>query len=157
MERISKRSAEPGEPLPKRSRKTSPAPQRVDENLQPSASISQVSGNVSTFVAGGISKHLKNWKELTNDEFILDMVKGSKIPIDDLGESNQTSFRKNDISKENMPKIESEIQKLLKTKVIEETETEEGEHISPIFVVPKPDGSVRLILNLKKFNESVEY
>ena len=116
-----------------------------------------MSGNVSTFVAGGISKHLKNWKELTNDEFILDMVKGSKIPIDDLGESNQTSFRKNDISKENMPKIESEIQKLLKTKVIEETETEEGEHISPIFVVPKPDGSVRLILNLKKFNESVEY
>ena len=31
-----------------------------------------------------------------------------------------------------------------------------GEFISPIFSVPKKDGNVRLILNLKKFNMFVE-
>ena len=29
--------------------------------------------------------------------------------------------------------------------------------ISPVFMVLKPDGSYRLILNLKKFNDSVQY
>lgn len=53
--------------------------------------------------------------------------------------------------------MHSEIQKLLDMSVIEKSEHEYGEIISPIFFKEKPDGSLRLILNLKKFNESVEY
>ena len=36
------------------------------------------------------------------------------------------------------------------------TEHEEGEFISPIFTILKKDETVRLILNLKKLNQSIE-
>ena len=41
--------------------------------------------------------------------------------------------------------------------VLEETTHCKGEFISPIFTRRKKDGSYRLILNLKEFNENVEY
>jgi len=53
--------------------------------------------------------------------------------------------------------IESEIQKLLNMNVIEEAHSEEGEYISPIFVRPKKNREYRMILNLKRLNEYVEY
>ena len=53
--------------------------------------------------------------------------------------------------------IESEIQNLLKKGVIRNSSHEPGEFISPIFLREKSDGGYRLILNLKKLKESVEY
>ena len=41
--------------------------------------------------------------------------------------------------------------------VIEETQHEDQEVISPVFLIQKPDGSYRMILNLKKFNQAVKY
>ena len=41
--------------------------------------------------------------------------------------------------------------------VIEKSQDEEDQVISPIFLVPKPDGTYRMILNLKKFNENIPY
>ena len=41
--------------------------------------------------------------------------------------------------------------------VIVETHHEANEIVSPIFTVPKSDGAVRLILNLKKVNNYVKY
>ena len=49
------------------------------------------------------------------------------------------------------------MQALLKKGVIKETFHEPGEFISPVFLTPKSDGSVRLILNLKKLNEFMPY
>ena len=53
--------------------------------------------------------------------------------------------------------IESEIQNLLKKGVIRNSSHEPGKFISPTFLREKSDGGYRLILNLKKLNESVEY
>ena len=53
--------------------------------------------------------------------------------------------------------IESEINKLLVKGVIIPSTHEPGEFISTIFLRPKPDGTHRMILNLKKLNESVVY
>ena len=44
----------------------------------------------------------------------------------------------------------AEIKNILHKGVIEECQHEEGEYISSIFLTPKPDGSFRIILNLKK-------
>ena len=41
-------------------------------------------------------------------------------------------------------------------KVIIPCESDSFEFVSPIFTTPKKDGNIRLILNLKKLNESVE-
>ena len=50
-----------------------------------------------------------------------------------------------------------EINKLVGKGVIEYTEHEKGEFISPIFFRSKSDGTRRLILNLKILNEVLEY
>ena len=53
--------------------------------------------------------------------------------------------------------IQEEINKLLKKGVVVECEHEAVEHISPIFLRGKTDGTQRLILNLKILNKDLEY
>ena len=53
--------------------------------------------------------------------------------------------------------VEEEIYKLLEKGVIKVSSPEPGKFISSIFLRPKPDGSHRVTLNLKQFNEFVEY
>ena len=53
--------------------------------------------------------------------------------------------------------IEAEIQKLLEMKVLIEVEHHSDEYLSTIFVVPKKDGEYRMILNLKTFNENIDF
>lgn len=53
--------------------------------------------------------------------------------------------------------IEKEIERLLSVKAVECIPWAERFYLSPIFTTPKKDGSVRMILNLKKLNENVEY
>ena len=53
--------------------------------------------------------------------------------------------------------VDCEISKLLKKKVIIPSEPEKYEFVSPIFIVYKSDGGIRLILNLKELNNYVEY
>lgn len=54
--------------------------------------------------------------------------------------------------------VNREIQKLLKMKVIKIVQHHPNEFISPIFLVPKKTpGEYRMILNLKKLNESLPY
>ena len=50
-----------------------------------------------------------------------------------------------------------EIKNLLRKGVIKESQHEEGEYISPIFLTPKSDGSFRMILNLKKLNDHMPH
>ena len=42
-------------------------------------------------------------------------------------------------------------------KIVTKSSYEEGEYRSPIFPIMKPDGGIRIILNLKELNKSVEY
>ena len=53
--------------------------------------------------------------------------------------------------------VDLEIAQLLKKGVIQTCTHEVGEFISPIFTRPKKDGSHRMILNLKSFNENVNH
>ena len=53
--------------------------------------------------------------------------------------------------------MDKELELLLSLGVVELSVEEEGQVISPVFLVKKTDNSHRLILNLKKFNEIVQY
>ena len=50
-----------------------------------------------------------------------------------------------------------EIKNLRRKGVIKESQHEEGEYISPIFLTPKSDGSFTMILNFKKLNDRMPH
>ena len=54
-------------------------------------------------------------------------------------------------------KISAEIKSLLRKGFIEVTSSEQGQFVSNIFSREKPDGSLRIILDLSEFNEHVQY
>ena len=51
--------------------------------------------------------------------------------------------------------LADEIKNLLWKGVIKESKHEEGEFISPVFLMPKSEDSIRMIINLKRLNENM--
>ena len=111
---------------------------------------------VANFKAGQISTHYDLWCTITSDPVILATISGESVELID-NVPHQKSYPINSINKEHVIQVENEIQKLLYKGVIVNSYHEQGEYISPIFSVPKSDGSIRLILNLKQFNEFVKF
>ena len=108
------------------------------------------------FEAGQISKYLSEWEKLTSDPEILQIVAGDIITFDnDPPEKSVT--RKCNVSTETKVSMDEEILSMKSKKIIVGCSHEPGEFLSPIFPVGKPDGSLRIILNLKELNQSVEY
>ena len=107
------------------------------------------------FKAGQTRHNIEEWKNITSDENILNHVLGVEIVFTDFipeGGEFESKF-----SNEESKEIDIEINELLKKGVITVCERKDGDFVSPIFTRPKKDGKVRLILNLKKLNKSVEY
>ena len=108
----------------------------------------------SKYAAGQIQHCLQQWQEITHEEEILKMVVGVDIQLLDeppSGQIHQAHF-----SREQSQAIDVETEELLRKGVIIPCNHTEGEFISPIFIRSKKDNRVRVILNLKKFNVSVE-
>ena len=105
-------------------------------------------------VAGALNIFTEVQKE-TFVKLISQMVRGNTIEFE------------NDITKKHAknpsfsPKKEVEIkvslEEILYKQIITGTTHESAEFVSPIFIVKKPDGGTRLILNLKKFNAFAKY
>ncbi len=108
---------------------------------------------VSAFQGGQLSSYYSEWAKLTSDTSILETVLGEKI--DFIVTPTASSYPPNSICKEHSLLADAEIKSLLEKRVIIECTHEEGEFISPVFAVPKNDGSVRLILNLKRLNQFI--
>jgi hypothetical protein len=98
---------------------------------------------VSAFQGGQLSSYYSEWAKLTSDTSILETVLGEKI--DFIVTPTASSYPPNSICKEHSLLADAEIKSLLEKRVIRECTHEEGEFISPVFTVPKNDGSVRLI------------
>ena len=118
--------------------------------------LKHFANKVQSFKGGQLARFLDKWKEITSASEVLNCVKGQYIefttqPTKSLGPKRKTFNISDSLV------IEAEIQKLLDKGVIAPTQHESGEYISPIFVTKKKDGSYRMILNLKCFNQHVEY
>lgn len=109
---------------------------------------------VESFRAGGIKCCLDKWKSITSDPFILAMVQGCTIELEEIPKQHFVP-KPYSLSIAERQAASLEIQKLLSKGVIEKTSTIMGDFFSNIFLVPKKNGSYRLILNLKKFNSFV--
>lgn len=92
---------------------------------------------------------------LTQDKLILSWIRGYKIPF----KSQPVQLHKPPAQKwsdRETKYLKLEIDKLLKKGAIKKCNSKKGQFLSSIFLVPKPNGTFRLILNLKKLNEFIE-
>ena len=107
------------------------------------------------FYAGKTSKHLNSWTKVTQDKWILETISGNRVEV--AREPQQPSVPKPlRFNKSEQEKIDIEIEKFLLKGIVEpveDTDKYDNEFISNIFIRPKKDGRVRVILNLKHFNE----
>lgn len=100
---------------------------------------------------------MPGWRRITSDKNILDYVSGVKISFEEGLVPCQTHYRPSIFNAQEELIVRKEIKTLLDKGVIKQSHHEPGEFISTIFLRPKPDGTFRMILNLKEFNQSVEH
>jgi len=108
-----------------------------------------------TKIAGRVSTCLNEWKLLTSDQTILNIVRGCKFDFAEM--PKQLCQRETFTNAKEAAIIDSEISNLLLIGVVEKTAHSVGEFISTVFLRPKNDGTHRMILNLKTLNKSVNY
>ena len=107
-------------------------------------------------MAGQLKHFINQWSLLTSDEKNIEIVAGYKIewsaepPV-----QNFPPYQCHMNTSEQA--IDMEISRLLALQVLVESQHEEGEFLSTVFTRSKKSGSFRMILNLSKLNEFVEY
>ena len=113
-------------------------------------------GDYNLKPAGRLKHFADAWHELTSDNTILSYVSGCEIDFQTFPHQTRKPtpipFTLNE-----RQVIGQELEKLGDKGVIEASQYEQGQFVSNIFIRPKKNGSHRLILNLKKLNEDVDY
>lgn len=107
------------------------------------------------FSAGNIASRAHAWLKITTDPWIENTVKGLKITFVRELFQTRTPYPYKIVDEEKLA-IDTQIDRFLDKGIIVPTKREQGEFISNIFSRPKPDGSVRIILDLSKLNDEVE-
>lgn len=114
------------------------------------------SEHVEIKIAGRLQQCFSAWETITSDKYILQAVKGYKIEfIDNVGPRQTHLLREIGLNAQECDIVVQEIDKLLNKGVVIESQHENGEFISNIFLRRKKDGNYRMILNLRCFNENV--
>lgn len=99
--------------------------------------------------------YLDEWEIVTNDNYVLQAIKGFKIPFTKVPQqSHEPSCPK--MSKTEVDFISAEINEMLNIGAIQLSQEESDQFISNVFTVPKPDGKRRFVINLKALYEFVD-
>uniref|UniRef100_A0AC34FUL5 Reverse transcriptase domain-containing protein n=1 Tax=Panagrolaimus sp. ES5 TaxID=591445 RepID=A0AC34FUL5_9BILA len=102
--------------------------------------------------AGRLKHFICNWKLITRDRWVLKTIKGYSLPFKSARGIRSPRYRAPKITGE---VIEKEAQELLAKKAVFKIRKTKARWISPIFLVPKKDGSQRPVINLKGLNKKV--
>ena len=113
-------------------------------------------GSFLVSTAGNIHNHFSQWKSITSDPFIIDIVK-SGLKLRFAEESAQNICHNIPVTKAEKQIVSDEIQTLLPKEFIYPCMREEGGFMSSAFTREKRDGYYRMILNLKQLNKRIEY
>lgn len=104
---------------------------------------------------GRLRGFIENWKRVTSDTRVLEWIDGYEIPF--VRSVTQNAVPKKPAwSVEEKTKIKEHIEKLVAKGAISKALPQKDQFLSNIFLIPKPDGSSRLIMNLKKLNDFIE-
>ena len=107
-------------------------------------------------LAGRLQHFLSNWKLLTQDQFILEMVVGIQIPFTTFPHQNQVPPLTFHNQSEKVV-IDREISEMFQKGAIQVVSPMNGEFLSSVFLVKKKDGGNRPVINLKELNSYVTY
>ncbi|XP_074105591.1 uncharacterized protein LOC141531585 [Cotesia typhae] len=106
-------------------------------------------------LAERFSLFTEHWEGISDDKFIIDWIRGYDIPFKtrptQLIEPREPTWSPSDHLR-----VQRAIDKLLQKKAIEVCIDSDDQFVSTYFLVPKPDGSDRFIINLKKLNDYIE-
>ena len=102
-------------------------------------------------VGGRLRHFLPQWRHITSDNSVLDMVRGLHIDLCEFP-SQTTAPSPLRFTQEEELATDHLISELLNKNAIVPSEHEPGEFISTIFLRRKSSGAYRLILNLRNFN-----
>ena len=112
--------------------------------------------DVEKFKGGNITNCFEKWANITQDQFVLHIVKFgivmefAEVPVCQFVPPLYFSPSETGI-------IDAEIIKLLSKGVIVNTTGEPNDYVPRIFTRTKNDGNYRMILNQKRFNESLKF
>ena len=109
------------------------------------------------FRAGGVSKCLPEWRKLTSDPEILNLVQGVHLDFTETPTQNKIPHELK-FSKEETPLVIAELEKFLLLGIIKKSSIQPGDFVSNLFTRPKKEaGRIRLIANLKSLNEWIGF
>ena len=102
-------------------------------------------------VGGRIKYFMPNWQALTNDPWVLQTVSGVWLNL--RASPNQKSRPpKLVLDSKKRKALDMELEKLRAKKAISPAQDNRGSFVSPMFLVPKADGSWRPVINLRSLN-----
>ena len=113
--------------------------------------------NILQFEGGRIKHILDQWKQITTDNEILKIVYGIELEFKGDMPVQRKIQKQCKFNEDEKRAIDAKVNKLLAKKIIIESENEDGQFVSPIFLRPKKNGTFRLICNLKELNEFIVY
>lgn len=108
------------------------------------------------YKAGNTKNCVSAWQDITSDVWILNNVKGVKIPFKDVPTQDRIPFPYK-LSGEELEALDFELKLFLNKGVIEPAFHCDGEFISNLFLREKPNGRHRVILDLTTLNNSIKY
>lgn len=107
-------------------------------------------------ITGKVRFFIDEWKLYTSDKWVLQTVAGYQIDFN--AWPIQHSIPKEiSFSESQKDLVSNEIASLLEKGAIVPSENEVGQFISNIFIVPKPNGKFRPVINLRELNFFVTY
>ena len=105
-------------------------------------------------VGARLQHFLPNWQAITDDPWILNTIGEYSLELTSTPRQHH-AVQPIALNQEKSAGLTTEIGKLLQKEAIRPVKASPGEFLSPIFLVPKADGSWRPVINLQDLNSHI--
>lgn len=102
--------------------------------------------------AGRIQHCMANWQKLTSDQWVLDVVKGYHLDLEQWP-VQQVPPNPSVLNTKDQVLVQTEVEKMLQKGAIRQVSPVKGQFLSRLVLVQKKDGTFRPVVNLKALNK----
>ena len=106
-------------------------------------------------IAGRLSDFTSRWQKITSDPRVLSWLRGYEIPFSSWPSQERPPLQLASSDSELQSSVRL-VDELLRMGAVRECSPKKDQFISRTFLVPKPDGSNRFIINLKNLNNFID-